>query len=113
MTDTEDYREHIVYTFHAYCKIVIRHAAIDTGRQRQKRRDIDRKYGNRQCGLATGIARRNRRKLKRRTGTAKFFTLLLLLYRTSAKNKGMKQLISCGLNARKGTEHELINTEDE
>ena len=32
---------------------------------------------------------------------------------SGAKNKGMKQRISCGLNAGKGTEHELINTEDE
>jgi len=29
-------------------------------------------------------------------GTAKFFTLLLLLYRTSAKSQGMKQLMSGG-----------------
>lgn len=39
MTDTEAYREHIEYTFNAYCKIVIRHAAIDEGRQRCKRRE--------------------------------------------------------------------------
>ena len=31
---------------------------------------------------------------KRRIGTAKFFTLLLLLYHTSAKSQGMKQLMS-------------------
>ena len=29
---------------------------------------------------------------KCRIGTAKFFTLLLLLYRTSAKSQGIKQL---------------------
>ena len=29
MTCTEEYREHIEYTFHAFCKVVIRHAAID------------------------------------------------------------------------------------
>jgi hypothetical protein len=33
---------------------------------------------------------------KRRIGTAKFFTLLLLLYHTSAKSQGMKQLMSGG-----------------
>ena len=39
MTDTEAYREYIEYTFNAYCKIVIRHAAIDAGRQRCKRQE--------------------------------------------------------------------------
>ena len=33
---------------------------------------------------------------KCRIGTAKFFTLLLLLYRTSAKSQGIKQLMSGG-----------------
>jgi len=33
---------------------------------------------------------------KRRIGTAKFFTLLLLLYHTSAKVHGMKQLMAGG-----------------
>ena len=34
---------------------------------------------------------------KCRTGTAKFFTLLLLLYRTSVKSQGMNQLMAgCG-----------------
>ncbi|RGB64256.1 hypothetical protein DW086_12845 [Harryflintia acetispora] len=33
---------------------------------------------------------------KCRIGTAKFFTLLLLLYRTSAKSQGMKQLMAGG-----------------
>ena len=31
---------------------------------------------------------------KCRIGTAKFFTLLLLLYHTSAKSQGMKQLMA-------------------
>ena len=35
-------------------------------------------------------------KLKCRIGTAKNFTLLLLLYRTQAKSQGMKQLMSGG-----------------
>ena len=33
---------------------------------------------------------------KCRIGTAKFFTLLLLLYHTSIKSKGMKQLMAGG-----------------
>ena len=33
---------------------------------------------------------------KCRIGTAKFFTLLLLLYRTSAISQGMKQLMAGG-----------------
>ena len=33
---------------------------------------------------------------KRRIGTAKFFTLLLLLYHTSIKSQGMKQLMAGG-----------------
>jgi hypothetical protein len=33
---------------------------------------------------------------KCRIGTAKFFTLLLLLYRTQAKSQGMKQLMAGG-----------------
>ena len=33
---------------------------------------------------------------KCRIGTAKFFTLLLLLYRISAKSQGIKQLMSGG-----------------
>ena len=33
---------------------------------------------------------------KCRIGTAKFFTLLLLLYRTSIKSQGIKQLMAGG-----------------
>ena len=33
MTDFEQYKEHIEYTFNAFCKIVIRHAAIDESRR--------------------------------------------------------------------------------
>ena len=40
---------------------------------------------------------------KCRIGTAKFFTLLLLLYRTSAKSQGMKQLMAGGGMALVGT----------
>ena len=35
-------------------------------------------------------------KLKCRIGTAKNFTLLLLLYRTQAKSQGVKQLVAGG-----------------
>ena len=35
-------------------------------------------------------------KLKCRMGTAKNFTLLLLLYRTQAKSQGIKQLVAGG-----------------
>lgn len=34
---------------------------------------------------------------KRRIGTAKFFTLLLLLYLTQPKSQGMKQLMAGGV----------------
>jgi hypothetical protein len=40
---------------------------------------------------------------KCRIGTAKFFTLLLLLYRTSVKSQGMKQLMAGGGMALVGT----------
>ena len=40
---------------------------------------------------------------KCRIGTAKFFTLLLLLYRTSAKSQGIKQLMAGGGMALIGT----------
>ena len=40
---------------------------------------------------------------KCRIGTAKFFTLLLLLYRTQAKSQGMKQLMAGGGMALVGT----------
>ena len=40
---------------------------------------------------------------KCRIGTAKFFTLLLLLYRTSIKSQGIKQLMAGGGMALIGT----------
>ena len=39
---------------------------------------------------------------KSRIGTAKFFTLLLLLYRTSIQRQGMKQLMAGGGGALVG-----------
>ena len=46
MTDFEEYKEHIRYTHHAYCKIVIRHAAIDAVRRLLSRwkREISFEY---------------------------------------------------------------------
>ena len=40
---------------------------------------------------------------KCRIGTAKFFTLLMLLYHTLAKSQGMKQLMAGGGMALVGT----------
>lgn len=46
MTDFEQYKEHIEYTFNAYCKIVIRHAAIDESRRLRStwKREISFEY---------------------------------------------------------------------
>lgn len=38
MPVTEEYKEHIVHTFHAFCKVVIRYAAINAWRERNRRR---------------------------------------------------------------------------
>jgi len=38
MTCTEAYKEHIEYTFNAFCRVVIRYAAINAWRDRDKRR---------------------------------------------------------------------------
>lgn len=38
MTCTEAYKEHIMYTFNAFCKVVIRYAAINAWRDRSRRR---------------------------------------------------------------------------
>ena len=38
MAYTEAYKEHIVYTFHSFCKVVIRHAAITAWRDQHRRR---------------------------------------------------------------------------
>ena len=46
MTCTEDYREHIEYTFHAFCKVVIRNATITAARTRSRKykREISLEY---------------------------------------------------------------------
>ena len=38
MTCTEVYKEHIMYTFNGFCKVVIRYAAINAWRERNRRR---------------------------------------------------------------------------
>lgn len=38
MPCTEAYREHIMYTFHGFCKTVIRYAALNVWRDRSRRR---------------------------------------------------------------------------
>ena len=46
MTCTEEYKEHIEYTFHAFCKVVIRNAmctAVRT-RNRKYKREISLEY---------------------------------------------------------------------
>ena len=37
MACTEAYKEHIVYSFNAFCKVVIRYAAINAWRDRNRR----------------------------------------------------------------------------
>lgn len=46
MTCTKDYREHIEYTFHAFCKVVIRNATITAARARSRKykREISLEY---------------------------------------------------------------------
>jgi len=38
MACTEAYKEHIEYTFNAFCRVVIRYAAINAWRDRDRRR---------------------------------------------------------------------------
>ena len=46
MTCTESYKEHIMYTFHGFCKVVIRNAAITAWRDQHRRhkREISLEY---------------------------------------------------------------------
>ena len=46
MTYTEEYREHIEYTFHAFCKVVIRNASYTAlrTRSRKNKREISLDY---------------------------------------------------------------------
>ena len=43
MVCTETYKEHIMYTFNAFCKVVIRYAAINAWRERNRRQKKWRK----------------------------------------------------------------------
>ena len=40
MDCTEAYREHIMYSFNGFCKVVIRYAAINAWRDRNRMRPI-------------------------------------------------------------------------
>ena len=42
MPCTEAYKEHIEYTFNAFCRVVIHYAAINAWRDRDKRRQRER-----------------------------------------------------------------------
>ena len=46
MTCTEAYKEHIMYTFHGFCKVVIRNAVITAwhDQQRRHKREISLEY---------------------------------------------------------------------
>ncbi len=46
MACTEAYKEHIMYTFHGFCKVVIRNAAITAWRDQSRRhkREISLEY---------------------------------------------------------------------
>ena len=44
MPCAEAYKEHIMYTFNGFCKTVIHFAAINTWRDRSRRREKYRRY---------------------------------------------------------------------
>ena len=44
MTCTEEYKEHIEYTFHAFCKVVIRNDNTARARNRKYKREISLEY---------------------------------------------------------------------
>ena len=46
MTATAEHKEHITYTFHAFCKVVIRYASITAWRDRSRKnkREISLEY---------------------------------------------------------------------
>ena len=41
MMNTEQYREHIEYTFNAFCKIVLYHAALDTYKKIRRKQQFE------------------------------------------------------------------------
>ena len=46
MIDFEKYKEHIEYTFHAFCRVVIRNAAISAAKKkyRKQQKEISLEY---------------------------------------------------------------------
>ena len=54
MTCTKDYREHIEYTFHAFCKVVIRNATITAARARSRK--YKREISLESCNTAARFA---------------------------------------------------------
>ena len=98
MTEYEAYQEHIRYTHDTYCRIVIRHASFDAARMLAARwkREISLELRFIILLLARWTCPNNRPTyptyLMCRIGTAKFFTLLLLLYHTSVKYYRIKLL---------------------
>ena len=58
MTCTVDYRKHIEYTFHAFCKVVIRNATIIAARTRGRKykREISLEYLTEEKHYLFGIA---------------------------------------------------------
>lgn len=48
MIDFEKYKEHIEYTFHAFCRVVIRNAAISAAKKkyRKQQKEISLEYLN-------------------------------------------------------------------
>ena len=61
MTCTEEYREHIEYTFHAFCKVVIRNATINAARTRSRKhkREISLEYLTDEKHYPLGTTERN------------------------------------------------------
>ena len=58
MTCTEAYKEHIEYTFNAFCRVVIRYAAINAWRDRDKRRqrEISFEYLTEENPFSTSVS---------------------------------------------------------
>ena len=57
MTCTEEYKEHIEYTFHAFCKVVIRNAMYNTARARKRQTAELKKAEKRKAEVDTLFAK--------------------------------------------------------
>jgi len=57
MTCTEEYREHIEYTFHAFCKVVIRNATINAARTRSRKHKREISLGHGPAGTGRTVYR--------------------------------------------------------